>query len=260
MKTIPKSILLILILCLAVSSTSCREAATYDVALYDDESLNRGDTVYLQGEPVAVVEDLHTNSDGQAFAKIRLADKRVEEAFIQGIQRKPGRGEIHLERPRIADEAEAAPLLTGSRIPIRSVPLPPSLWPPNQNTIIVAGILLVALIVVFFIFRTIIKVALTVVALGLAIGAAYVTYPFAVPYAQQAIELTQEQTAAQNDGDPASQAEDQDAIDAALEKVGGFVQREDINPTYLAFGVLALTYFVLLSIILGSARKRLGSD
>ncbi len=247
-------------LLLLLALTGCREANTFEVALYDDETLSRGDTVYLQGEPVATIEDIYLIGEDQPVAKIRVTDKGHESQFVRGLQRKPGRGEIHLEAPNLAADEDPSPLLTGSRIPLRSVPLPPAFWPPNQNTIIVAGILLVALIVVFFIFRTIIKVALTVVALALAIGGAYLTYPFAVPYAQQAIELTQEQAHAHSPEDPAARAQDQDSIDTALEKVGTFVQREDINPAYLSFGVLAITYFILLSIILGSARKRLGGD
>ncbi|MGJ3242189.1 MAG: hypothetical protein ACFE0O_04420 [Opitutales bacterium] len=246
------------LICLVLLS-GCREPHAYEVAIYESEALAPGDTVYLDNQPVATIEDIYRITDDQAVAKIRLQNKDAEDLFTKGIQRKPVQGEIHLETTGTGDAENGATLLPGSRIPLRSIPVPPAFWPPNQNTVIVLGILLAALIVVFFIFRTIIKATLTLVALALAIGGAYLTYPFLVPYTQQALELTQDQAAAIAADETQPPAAESGSIDQALEKMGGFVQREDINPGYLSFGLLAIMYFILLSIILGSARKRLAS-
>ncbi len=256
------SSLTILLAAVILFLSGCGQPRTYEVMLFGDETVNQGDPVFLEGEPVAVIEEIFVRTDGTPVARIQLNDSGDKKRILRGIERERHRNEIRLVIPN--SEAKNDPLAPGGRISIRNNPLPPEFWPPTANTLILAGILLALIVVAFFIVKSLFSMILAVVTLGGSAALAVFTYPFILPQTVTALNfLADKAREAGLESDAVTESSGGGTLNAFFQKIaenlGHFVEGTNFDPRFVAIGVLFVVYFILLSGLFGWARRRLGT-
>lgn len=227
------------LLVLLLATAGCRQPNSYVVELTRGETVAIGDPVYSGTEEVAEVIGLFRRGD-TAYARIRLSDQKFEGLVTTEAYRRTRTDRIDLHLSEQAGDARV--ILPGALIPnkgstnrIKHV--------LNKETLIAVGTIVLALLVVFGIFKLVMKLFPLLIYLGLGAGAAYFAYPVAVPYLEPYLNDILERL----DGTTASAAQD-GRMTIASENVSTMVEQNPPDPVVVSYAALTLIFFVAISL------------
>jgi len=221
--------------------SGCQEHYELRVPLDAGETISEGDAVFVDGREAGEITRIEKGAkESRAVITISAGDK-VRARLRSGIFRDNATDRINIVTASI--DTNAAPLPSGTLVP-RSAGLPAILRVFGKDQTIKAAAVVLALVIVFtLVFRFFFKVAFILATLTLAAGLAWVTVPFAVPlveqvYAQSPVVSETKATEQSRGG-----------VTSSVRQV--LIKQPD--PVLLSFGGLTFIYFILLTILLGTA-------
>jgi hypothetical protein len=217
--------------------SSCSKPPSYEVVLYQDESLNRGETVYLENQPIGFLSDIIDKGEGTAVGLITLERREYQKLIVVGTERSSEKNRIVLVGPN--DGEDRTPLLPMSIIQAQTqAEAMRHQWVTVPNILLTLASL-VAIVLLFWIIKNVFHIVVTLACLLIAGAASYYLYPLGIPHAQELLnQLTK------------AAAEHPDMLVS-------YPSRPD--PALVSLGSIFISTFIAASILVGAPLKKLMS-
>jgi len=234
----------------------CSREIELKAKLLPDEKVSLKAPVLLDGTTAGYVKAVQIES-GDRIAVLALTDKSLAQQRIKlGTVRVVEDGRIHLRTDLV--RAESPALQAGALIPIQTkTEFTVKRYATNQ-TLVFAGIALIAVLVLCLVFKKMFNVGLVILCLALAGLTGWILHPHLVPY----VEKFYASSSAAHKSEDANEhiAATPEAASAAIKEwESKFVQvlEHRPNPRVAAFAAILVLSFVPYAILLGSAMRSL---
>jgi len=163
----------------AITLSACSKAPKLQTVLEADEDISTGSQVTLNDRVVGKVVDVGKEG-GERVANFVIEDKDSADRMQEGLYRVKGSGKVVLRTDLI--EEGAKPLARGARVPVKGEIMVMIEKYSRGSSLIVAGVALVALVIVWLVFRSLVGTAMLVICGVFASIAAQLVTPYTAPH------------------------------------------------------------------------------
>ncbi len=172
------------LVCLGLLS-GCSGPMKFQVVLNEGESYKPGDPVYVDSIKAGTVDSVGVEG-GDRVANISISAREVNDRLRVGVVRVPEAGRIQINTESVTSNDRK--LTHGARIPTKSKLLYTMEQYSRGSGLATVGVCLVALIVVYLVFKGLMGSLITIIAIAMSTLTASLVHQHALPFVKQAYE------------------------------------------------------------------------
>lgn len=242
------TLLIVLSLTALIVIPSCSRTPTYQSVLQANETAEKGMHVFVDTQDAGIVTSV-SEEGGDRVVDFQITNTSVRDKIRKGTMRIPTPGKIQLSTDTVKEGAEV--LTNGARIPVRSALLQTIVSYSSSSTIILVCVALVALVILYLIFRSLIGSAALIICAAISALLTSAVSPWATLWVQQVYAKFPP---------PAAKSVSEEAVAPSGLVSGAMTNIKEIvvmrpDPTMIAWCLCFLAIFIVLNIVLGRVSR-----